>query len=293
MHEGRKFSELIRSYGRVFPGFYANLIETGEESGSLPEVLEELHHFLAESRELREFIISSSIYPLVVLSITLGVTILMFTVFVPRFAQIFVDMGRELPGSMLFLMSASRFFRYAVWVAPLSILGGYFLLRWRFGRDRLQEFRSRWVLKLPLLGALLVEIEMGKFIRTLAILVSNHVDIIKTVRISTRVIQNQTIRASFAGLEGRLKGGERLSASLHDNPFVPSGLASKVRVGEESGTVGEMLSRVAGHLEDGTRRKIKRLLSMFEPAVIVFLALVVSIVVLSIFMAIMEINQIS
>lgn len=75
--------------------------------------------------------------------------------------------------------------------------------------------------RVPVFGKLLVEMEMGKFMRTLAILVSNHVDIIRTVRIATRVIQNQVIRASFSNLEGRLRGGEKLSAGLSGNPFVP------------------------------------------------------------------------
>ena len=121
---------------------------------------------------------------------------------------------------------------------------------------------------------------------------STHVDIIRTVRISIRVIQNQVIRASFSDLERRLKGGEKLSASLSNNPFLPPGLASKIRVGEESGTVGPMLTRSADHIEEGTRRKVKRLLSLFEPVVIVFLAMMVLIVVVSIFMAIMELNEV-
>lgn len=292
LHEGKKFSELIRSYGSVFPGFYANLIETGEETGCLPEVVEQLQSFMAESKELREFIVSSSIYPAAVLAITLLVTILMFTVFVPRFAQIFTDMGREQPGSMVFLMTLSSVLSWACWMVPAGILAGYWLLRWKFGAARLREWRSQLAIRVPIFGKLLIEIEMGKFMRTLAILVSNHVDIIRTVRISIRVIQNQVIRASFSDLERRLKGGEKLSASLSNNPFLPPGLASKIRVGEESGTVGPMLTRSADHIEEGTRRKVKRLLSLFEPVVIVFLAMMVLIVVVSIFMAIMELNEV-
>ena len=105
LHEGRKFSDLIRSYGTLFPGYYANLIETGEETGRLPEVLEELRKFMSESRELRDFIVTSSIYPIVVLAVAIVVTILMFVVFVPRFVEQFENMGRELPGSMIFLMN--------------------------------------------------------------------------------------------------------------------------------------------------------------------------------------------
>ncbi len=293
LHEGKKFSELVRSYGSVFPGFYANLIETGEETGCLPEVVEELQRFMSESKELREFVVSSSIYPAVVLSITVLVAILMFTVFVPRFAQIFADMGREQPSSMVFLMTVSHVIMHACWIIPVALIGSWTLLRWKYGIAQLREWRSLIATKIPIFGKLLIEMEMGKFMRTLAILVSNHVDIIRTVRISTRVIQNQVIRASFSGLEGRLRRGEKLSASLSGNPYVPPGLSSRIRVGEESGEVGAMLTKSATHLEENTRRKVKRLLSLFEPVVIVFLALMVLVVVVSIFMAIMEINEVS
>ncbi len=292
LHEGKKFSDLIRSCGSVFPPFYANLIETGEETGCLPEVAEELRRFMSESRELKDFIVSSSIYPCVVLGVTVIVVILLFTVFVPRFAGIFADMGRTQPPSMVFLQTASTVMLHACWSVPLLLLAVWSFLRMRYGMEQLRLWRSILMTRIPIFGQIIIELEMGRFIRTLAILVSNHVEIIRTVRIAIKVINNQVIRGSFGKLEGRLRGGEKLSAALADNPYLPPGLASRIRVGEETGAVGPMLERSAGHMEEGTRRKIKRLLSMFEPLVIVFLAVVVLVVVVSIFMAIMEINSI-
>ncbi len=291
LHEGKKFSGLVRSYGKAFPGFYANLVESGEESGCLGEVVEELRKFMEENKEMREFIISSSIYPAVVFGVTILVSLLMFIVFIPRFSQIFLDMGRELPGSMVFLMSLSGFLQWAWWLVPLALYLVWRMCKWRFGEARLQEWRSRVLLTTPVLGPLVIQLELGKFIRTMAILISNHVEIIRTVKISTRVIQNRVLRSSFDSLEGRLKGGHKLSEGLHDNPYLPPGLTAKLRVGEESGSVGPMLTKSAEQLESGSRRQIKRLLSMFEPLVIVFLALVVMVVVVSIFLAIMEMNS--
>ena len=292
LHEGKRFSDLVRSCPDVFPPFYANLIETGEETGVLPEVAEELRRFMSESRELKDFIVSSSIYPCVVLSVTVIVVILLFTVFVPRFASIFADMGREQPPSMVFLQTASTVMLHACYLVPLAVFGTWGFMRMRYGREQLQEWRSLLATKIPVFGPILVELEMGRFIRTLAILLSNHVEIIRTVRIAVRVIGNQVIRRSFGKLEARLRGGDKLSSALAGNAFLPPGLASRIRVGEETGAVGMMLTRSAEHMEEGTRRKIKRLLSLFEPLVIVFLAVVVLVVVVSIFMAIMEINSI-
>lgn len=293
LHEGKKFSELVRSHGSLFPGYYANLIESGEETGCLPEVVGQLYKFMGESKELKDFIISSSIYPLAILSITLVVTVLLFTVFVPRFAKIFQDMGREMPPSMNFLLGVSAFASWAWWLIPCAAVGIWTGLKRFFGAEAFHYNYSKFLLSLPLFGRIIVDLEMCKYIRTLSILIANHVEIIRTVKISGRIIHNPVIAKAFADIVRKLKGGAKLSAALAGNRFVPSGMVPMLRVGEESGTVGEMLSRIATHLESDTRLKIKRLLSLFEPAVIVFLALVVLVVVVSIFVAMMEINSIS
>ena len=293
LHEGKKFSELVRQHGKLFPGYYANLIESGEETGCLPDVVRELHKFMGESKELKDFVVSSSIYPLAILTVTLIVTVLLFTVFVPRFSKIFLDMGRDLPPTMQMLTGVSTFFAWAWWLIPLALVLLFFALRAMLGENELRWRWSKFVLKLPLLGRVMVDLEMCKYIRTLAILISNHVEIIRTVRISGRIISNPVIARAFDGIDRKLKSGDKLSGAFRDNPFLPASLTPMLRVGEESGTVGEMLVKIAENLENDTRLKIKRLLSLFEPAVIVFLAGVVLVVVVSIFIAMMEINSIS
>ena len=293
LHEGKKFSDLVRSHGRVFPKYYANLIETGEETGCLPEVAKELYGFMNESKSLKDFIISSSIYPLVILSMTLLMLILMFTVFVPRFAGLFTSMGREAPRAMQLLMTASTVCGYALWVVPLLTGIAFFVLWQWLGKDGLWRAYSRRILALPLFGKLMIQLEMCKFLRTLGILVSNHVEIIRTVGIAKNVIRNPEIRDSFNDLAGSLKSGHRLSGALSGNAYLPPGAVAMIRMGEESGEVGEMIENVASNLEDDTRLKIKRLLSMFEPAVIIFLAVAILIVVVAIFMSIMEMNAIN
>ena len=133
---------------------------------------------------------------------------------------------------------------------------------------------------------------MSRYIRTLAILIANHVEIIRTVRIAGRIIGNPVIARDFESIGSSLKGGQKLSAALNGNRFIPREMVPMLRIGEESGTVGTMLERIADNLESDTRLKIKRLLSLFEPAVIVFLAAVVLVVVASIFVAMMEMNTI-
>ena len=293
LHEGKKFSELVRSHGSLFPGYYANLIESGEETGCLPEVVNELHKFMGESKELKDFIVSSSVYPLSILVIVLGVTVLLFTVFVPKFAKIFYDMGRELPGAMNALVAFGDFAKWAWWMIPLGLFLVYQACKHIYGEAELKRKISGFIIKLPLLGGILVDLEMCKYLRTLAILIANHVEIIRTVKIAGRIISNPVVSAEFDGIDRKLKGGEKLSAALSGNQYIPAGTVPMLRVGEESGTVGEMLGNISGNLEADTRLRIKRLLSLFEPAVIVFLAVIVLVVVVAIFVAMMEINSIS
>lgn len=293
LHEGKKFSDLIRSHGKLFPGYYANLVESGEESGCLPQAVEELYKFMTENRELKSFIVSSSVYPLAILGVTLIVTILLFTVFVPRFARIFADMGRELPSSMVFLMGASSFFFHALWIIPVSVILLREVLKKYWGKELFHYRISQLKLNFPFLGKIMIDLEMCRYIRTLAILLANHVEIIRTVKIAEKIIVNPVIADGFMNIDRKLKGGEKLSAALTGNRFIPAEMVPMLRVGEETGSVGEMLGRIASNLEADTRAKIKRMLSLFEPAVIVFLAVIVLIVVVSIFAAMMEINAIN
>ena len=293
LHEGKKFSDLIRSHGKLFPGYYANLVESGEESGCLPQAVEELYKFMTENKELKSFIVSSSVYPIAILGVTLIVTILLFTVFVPKFARIFADMGRELPSSMVFLMEASSFFFHALWVIPVSVFLIWEVLKKYWGKELFYYRRSQLKLEIPILGKIMVDLEMCRYIRTLAILLANHVEIIRTVKIAEKINVNPVIADGFRNIDRKLKGGEKLSAALTGNCFIPAEMVPMLRVGEETGSVGEMLGRIASNLEADTRAKIKRMLSLFEPAVIVFLAVIVLIVVVSIFAAMMEINAIN
>ncbi len=292
LHEGKKFSELVRSHGSLFPEYYSNLIESGEETGCLPEVMTHLYKFMNESRDLKGFIVSSSIYPCAILVVTLLVTILMFTVFVPKFAGIFEDMGREMPASMTFLLDISASFKLLL---PL-ILILFFIhkgIKHYLGEERYRYKVSSLLLSLPLIGRIISDLEMCRYVRTLSIMLSNHVEIIRTVRIAERILHNPVIAKAFRGIADKLKGGAKLSMTLKDNPFVPKEMVPMLRVGEESGNIGEMLGNIADNLESDTRLKIKRLLSLFEPAVIVFLAAMVLIVVASIFTAMMDLNAIN
>ncbi len=292
LHEGKRFSELVRDNGSRFPRLYANLVQTGEETGNLAAVMVELRNFLIASKELKDFIITSSIYPVIILSVTSGVVLLVFTFFIPHFANIFEDMGRELPLLTRILLGISQIFTGLWWLWLLLIAGVLSLWSKRKQDGPIRDRWEKFLLRLPLFGRLICETEMSRFIRTLSILISNHVHLLNTMQIANRVISNKYIAESFDGVANDLKGGKRLSAALSKNPYIPRLAIQMLMIGEESGNQGEMLNHVADELENGLRLRIKRLLAFFEPAMILIMALVIFIVVLAIFLPIMEMNNI-
>ncbi len=292
LHEGKKFSDLIRQQGDRFPRIYANLVETGEESGCLEAVMGNLQRFMNESKEQKDFLITSSIYPAVILSITVIVLCLVFGVFIPRFSQIFLDMGKPLPLPTDILLTFSRIINL-LWPLWLTLLGAliWFIIRIKKG-GKARKWYDEHILKVPILGRLLVTIEISRFVRTLSILIGNHVHILKSVQIAQKVLQNGTVAQTLSSITGELRGGAKLSDTLRRSRFVPTEVTQMLRVGEESGETGVMLEKVADELEKSVKSDIKRLLAFFEPMVIVLLALIILIVVISIFLAVIEMNNI-
>ena len=292
LHEGKKFSQLTREMPEYFSPLFSGLIETGEESGCLPEVTRELRRFLKESKEFREFVLTSSIYPAIVISVTFLVVVLLFTVFIPRFAKIFEELGREMPFLTRSMLVVGNLMQSVWWLWPLLIAGGIILYRRSRRAGRLKTAKDRFLLRLPLLGGIIVAVQTGRFLRTLSIMVKNHVQLLPAVRISRKVIENDVIRESFASVEERLRGGSRLSVILSASPYMPPGSIAMLKIAEESGEIGEMLERIAEESEEDIRVRVKRLLAFLEPGIILLLAGVVLLVVLSIFLAIMDMNVI-
>lgn len=292
LHEGKKLSELIKNKPEYFPSIYANLIEAGEESGALVDVMIELKHFLDYKRETKEFMVTSSIYPCIILFVTFVVIILLFAVFVPKFTKIFIDMGKPLPLPTKIMAWIGDIITGLWWFWVILISGIAFTIIKIRGNEKGRGWWDKKMLRLPLFGSIISTMEIGKFIKTLSVLIKNNVHLISSVTISSRVIDNKDISKSLANINAELKGGRKLSKALSKSEYVPKIILQMLEIGEESGNVGEMLGQVNEQLEKEMKLKVKRLLSLFEPAVILFLAVVVLTVVISIFLAIMEMNNI-
>ncbi|HOG49378.1 MAG TPA: type II secretion system F family protein, partial [Lentisphaeria bacterium] len=154
-----------------------------------------------------------------------------------------------------------------------------------------RQWFDRMVLKVPIAGKLVLYTNIARLCRTMAILMRSGVHLLNTVVIANRVVQNRAIAQSIIGLSGELRQGQRLSTALSRSPYIPDLMLKMIAVGEETGAVETMLERVAERYESDMKRLVKRLLSLFEPLIIVCLGLSVGLVVLLMFMAIMDMQS--
>jgi type II secretory pathway component PulF len=288
LHEGRKLSDLIRERGRAFPQLYAGIVEAGEEAGALPQVMGELRNFLLESRELKGFIISSSIYPAFICATGVILLSIVMGVIVPKFATALAGAGIKSSSTEL-LMSMSNILR-SYWWTVFVVLGvlGYCIYALRDENGKIRQFYDKMVLRIPMAKNLVLYSNISRLCRTMAILMRSGVHLLNTVAIANRVVQNQAISKSIVGLSGELRQGQKLSTALSKSPYIPQLMLRMISVGEETGSVEMMLERVADRYEADMRALIKRLLSLFEPLIIVLLGLGVGSVVTIMFMAIMD-----
>lgn len=291
LHEGRKFSELIRDRGRLFPRLFASVAEAGEEAGALPQVLGELRRYLNESRELRAYIVSAAIYPLFILGASLLMLAILLTVIVPRFAAVLTGSGQDLPASTRFLVQLSELSRGYWWIVPAALVLLVVLAAQVRGEGRLRQAYDEFILKVPLAGSMVLLANLARMARTMAILMRSGVHLLDTVYIADRVLQNSALSRSLSGLAGELRQGQRLSHALGHSRHIPSFMLRMLAVGEETGSVETMLERVADRYEEDLKRIIKRTLSLFEPAVIICLGLFVATVVMAMFFAIMDMQS--
>lgn len=288
LHEGRKLSELIRERGRAFPQLYAGIVEAGEEAGALAQVMGELRRFLLESKELKSFIISSSIYPAFICLTGIIMLCIVLGVIIPKFATALAGAGIKSAATDVLLALSS--FLSGYWWLSLVLVAAVIVIIHGIRKEEswIRQQYDAAVLSIPVIKKLVLYSNIARLCRTMAILLRNGVHLLNTVAIANRVIQNTVISSSIGGLAGELRQGQKLSSSLSKSPYIPNLMLKMLSVGEETGSVETMLERVADRYEADLRTLVKRLLSLFEPIVIIVLGLGIGTVVTIMFMAIMD-----
>ena len=290
---GRSFSEALASHPSIFPKLYVNMTKAGEAGGVLSVILLRLAKYLQSTKEMKDYLISILIYPLILTLISgLSITIIL-TFVVPRFAKIFSEMGQTIPLPTQILLSVSEFARGYWW----ALFGSLFLACFGFRSFiRSGEGKVRWdrlKLRLAIIGSLVRQIEVARFSRTLGTLIQSGVPILQAIQIVRETVGNEIISRSIGEVHAGVKQGGGISKTLQGLKVFPPLAVHMIAVGEETGRLDEMLIKIAENYEVSLQNALKRFINLLEPLIIMIMAGLVGFIVISMLLAILSVNEIS
>ncbi|MFA6815499.1 MAG: type II secretion system F family protein, partial [Lentisphaeria bacterium] len=282
---GSTFSEALTIHPKSFNKLYINMIRAGEASGAMEVVLNRLAEFMEKASRIAGKVKSAMIYPIAVLTISLSITAGLMIFIIPKFSKMFKEMlpGEDLPGITNFVIGCSNILKnYAIqcFIGLLIAFAIFKLIlktKWgRYGFDYI-------MLKMPPISGLVVRNVSARFCRTLGTLLASGVAILQALQIVRDTAGNEVVAKAIQSVHDAVKEGEGMTGPLEKSKVFPLMLCSMIEVGEETGSLPDMLNRVAGIYEEEVDRAVEGMTSLIEPMMIMFLAVVVGGIVVSLF----------
>ena len=290
--EGKSLAEAMENHPQVFSKMYVNIVRAGEEGGILHELLPDLAEFLESSAKTRQAVISAMIYPTVLLATGIISVVLLLVFVVPQFAAMFEDAGTDIPPSAAFLLSLSTFIQSYGYLFIVAIVLCIFFWK-RLDKDpKTKQQKDRFLLSMPLLGTLILYRECAIFARTLGALVGAGIPLIRSLRVSREVISNSVLTGRLLQVEEDVRGGAGLGISLEKTNQFPTLLHQLVAVGEESGRTSDILLKSAVTFDTYVRNQMSALVSALQPALIIFLAIAVGGITITMLSAVFSMNAV-
>jgi type IV pilus assembly protein PilC len=282
VQQGRFFSEAVANHKKAFPTLYARLLEIGERAGNLVMVLRQVATYMEKEEKLVRRIRGASAYPLFVLFMAFGVVFLMLTVALPPLMQLFTSFGAELPLPTRMLIGltefASTYTLQIVLVVVIFIGVGVLFVRSKRGK----QIFDRLMIKVPLVGKVIVHGAVARLCRSTATLLQAGISLPEILDMSIRAQSNTVIGAALEQVHSELLQGHGLADPLARQPVFPSMLVQMVRVGEETGSLDSNMDTLAVFYEDEVDRTVDALSSAVEPALTIFIGLIVGFVAVAV-----------
>lgn len=289
--EGATLADAVEEQGPVFSRFYVNLLRAGESGGALEVVLERLANHMERSKEVRDTLISALVYPAILVVVAFLSIFLLLGYVVPQFAQMFDGVGQVLPLSTRITIAVGETLQQYWWLLALLIAAAIWIVRRQLTNTSSSYKWHAWSLRLPIVGAVIVKMEVARFAHTLRILLNNGIPLLKSLSIVKETMGNRVLAKDLERVVGSLKEGQSLAEPLAETTHFPSFAVHMIRVGEESGNLQEILLQVATTYDRDTQITIKRSLALLEPMLILILGVIIAAVIISILVAILSINE--
>ena len=287
---GATLSRSMAKYPRVFSNLSVGLVRAGEVGGVLDETLERLAGFMESDMELRRKVKSAMTYPIIVLFIALAIVIFLVTFILPKFGELFKDLGvTEFPMATRVLMGFSDFLLKRWWVCILIVVALFAAVS-RLRRTKTgKRYFDTLKLKVPVFGALNHKIAIARFARTLSTLLSSGVPILQAMETVAGTVDNDIISDAILLSRASIREGETIGEPLEQSRMFPPMVVQMITIGEETGQLDNMLSKVADFYESEVEATLASLTAALEPIMIVFLGFVVGFIVVSMFLPLLAV----
>ncbi len=279
---GLTLNEALAKHPNVFTKLYVNMIRAAELGGILDTILDRLAGFLEYENEVKGKIKGAMMYPVLVLCFSVIMLFALFTFVLPRFKEIFAGMNVEIPPVTGFLFSIGDFFQ-AFWWAMIGLAIGAFIGYKAWSRTEKGAYQIDFIkLRIPIVGELVLKMAIARFARTFGTLISSGVPMMRSLEIVGETSGNRVIARSIDDARNSIREGQKLSQPLTTSGLFPSMVTHMIDIGEESGRLSEMLVKVGDFYDQEVESTVKGLTSMIEPALIIFMGVVVGFIAVSV-----------
>ncbi len=283
---GSSLADAMKKHPKVFDDLYTNMIAAGEAGGILDTILKRLAQYIEKSVKLKSQVKSALVYPAAVISIAILVVGVILWKVIPTFAALFAGLGAQLPLPTRIVIGLSNWLVRLI--LPLSIasgIGAYFLKRY-YETYKGRRVIDRLLLKMPVIGMILRKIAVARFCRTLSTLISSGVPILDGLEITARTSGNAIVEDAIMETRKSVEGGQSLAGPLKQTDVFPPMVVQMISVGEQTGALDTMLSKIADFYEDEVDTAVGNLMTLMEPLLILFLGIVVGGIVISMYLPI-------
>jgi len=284
VESGSTLADSLRRHPKVFNDLFCNMIAAGEAGGILDTILQRMSSYIEKRVKLQAAVRSAMIYPVAVITIAVGVVVIILWKVIPTFAALFEGLGAQLPLPTRITIAVSKFLGRYMWLLVLLFGAGAFGLFQYHKTYKGKRQIDRFVLKLPVMGMLMRKIAVARFCRTLGTLLTSGVPILDGLEITARTSGNSIVEDAIMATRKSIEEGKTIAQPLEDTDVFPPMVIQMISVGEQTGALDTMLSKIADFYEDEVDEAVENLMSLLEPVMIVFLGIMIGGIVISMYM---------
>ncbi|HEX2965972.1 MAG TPA: type II secretion system F family protein [Syntrophorhabdaceae bacterium] len=289
---GSRFADALRDYPQCFDELYVNLVVAGEEGGLLDNVLQRLAIYMEKSEKLKKKVKSAMIYPIAIITVAIGVTLVLLLFVIPVFEKMFKEMGAELPLMTQLVINLSHLIMsvYGI-VAALGVVAVVIAVIRYYKTEGGKRKIDALILKLPIFGVLTLKSSVARITRTLSTLLTSGVAILESLVICAKVAGNKVIEDALMVARSRISEGKTMSEPLEQAGIFPPMVVQMVQVGESTGALDSMLGKIADFYDEDVDNLVTNMTAMMEPMIMMFLGVVLGGLVIAMYLPIFKLGS--